>query len=231
MKKDWGFLWKLLLLISLVIGLSWGTWLLGRHFAWGWVDFWSNFISNAGSSVVIGFVLYWIITRPDEQKATKKRRTQALAMLKIEFQTNLKRARQYSNALKTPENDLTPLYPVHFTRGAWNALRESGFLTQLEDMELVYELLRVNEVITVANSSLSSVRSSKAGKTVKTKLNHYAKKAVRECAQIEMYIVPILAKLEKLDLPEIILPDGTADNNASDEVDVGEEGEENLYRD
>ena len=176
MKRIWGLLWKSLLVIALLVGLSWVTWRLGHYFAWDWSDFWSNFISNAGSSAVIAFVLYWIITRPDEKKAASKRRAQALAMLKIEFQTDLQRARQYGDGLKTPGSDLTSLYPLRFTRGAWNALRESGFLPQLEDVEFVYELLRLNEVITVANSSLSSVRKAKAGRNMKTKLNYYAKR-------------------------------------------------------
>lgn len=221
------FLCVFLLIIALSAGLSWGIWLLGQHFAWDWSEFWSNFISNAGSTAVIGFVLYWIITRPDEKKAAKQRRDQALSMLKIEFKTNLLRAKQYNEGLKVPKNDLTYLYPLRFTRGAWNALRESGFLPQFEDMGLVYELLRVNEVITVANSSLSSVRSAIAGKNMKTKLNHYAKKAVKECAQIEVYLVPILAKLDVMRLPEIVLPVEAADENIPDEDINDGDGETN----
>jgi hypothetical protein len=222
MKKFWDLIWKLVLVILLLVVISWGTMLIGQHFVWDWGGFWSNFISNAGSSAIIGFVLYWVITRPDAKKATNLRRAQALSMLKIEFKTNLQRAKQYGEALKTPEDDLTPFYPLRLTRGAWNALKESGFLPQLEDVGFVYELLRLNEVIVVANKSLSLVRSAKAGKNTKTKLVRYSKKAVKECAQIEVYLGPILAKLEKMNLPEIMLPEEVEDDSNPDEDDASD---------
>jgi hypothetical protein len=223
-KIFWNYLWKLSLVIFLLVGISWGTTLIGQHFNWDWGGFWSNFISNAGSSAVIGFVLYWIITRPDEKKVAQKRRVQALAMLKTEFQTDLARAKQYREALKTPQKDLTRLYPLRFMRGAWNALRESSFLPQIEDIGLIYELLRVNEVITVANSSLSTVRKLQGGKNTKTKLNKYAQKAVKECTQIEAYLTPILAKLDDMKLPEVKLTDVETDADISDDDDIVEDG-------
>ncbi|MHC1685980.1 MAG: hypothetical protein AB6733_24120, partial [Clostridiaceae bacterium] len=220
MKKFWSVFWELFLILGLLVGVSCAIWRLGQYFSWDWGGFWSNFISNAGSSAVIGFVLYWIITRPDEKKAANQRRAQALSMLKIEFSTNLTRAKRYREALKTPENDLTPIYPLRFTRGAWNALRESGFLLQFDDVGFVYELLRLNEIIVVANRSLSSVRSAKVEKNAEAKLTRSSKKAVKECAQIESYLDPILAKLEKMKLPKITLPVDVDDDN-DNEPDEG----------
>lgn len=200
--------------IALAIGL---VWLVGIWFEWSWGDFWSNFISNAASSAVIGFVLYWIITRPDEKKAKEERKNQALAMLKIEFEINVERARLYGNALKKPSGDFAPLYPLRFTRGAWNALKESGFLPQLEDVKFIYELLRANEIITVASNSLLKVRNAKA-ENQKAKLNIFAKKAVKECSQIELLLLPILKKLDAMNLPEVNLPK-MPDSDADDEAD------------
>ncbi len=220
MKRSIGYLLKFstwLFVLVLLIGICWGTWRLGQHFAWDWGDFWSNFISNAGSSAVIGLVVYWIITRPDEKKVVDQRRAQALSMLKIEFRVNLERVGQYGEALKTPEQDLTPFYPLRLTRGAWNALKESGFLPQLENVGFVYELLRLNEVVVVTNKTLSMVRSAKVGKNTKSKLTRYSKKAVKECAQIEAYLVPILAKLEAMKLPEIALPEDINDDSEPEE--------------
>jgi len=217
MKKGLVFLCKLLWLIAILIGLCLGTWYLGQYYGWDWGGFWSNFISNAGSSAVIGFVLYWIITRPDEKKATNQRRAQALSMLKIEFSTNLERAKRYRQALKNPENDLTPIYPLRFTRGAWNALKEAGFLPQVEDVSFVYELLRFNELLVVANKTLASIRSAKAGKNTKDKLVLYSKKAIRECDQMIEYLDPILKKLNKMNLPEVVLPKDVEDDQEPDE--------------
>jgi len=207
---------KWLLGFAIILGVGWITWLVGVLFKWSWGDFWSNLISNAASTAVIGFVLYWIITRPDEKKTRQERKKQALAMLKIEFETNLERARLYGTALKKTSGDFSALYPLRFTRGAWNALKESGFLPQFEDVEFVYELLRVNEMITVANNSLLKVRNAKADNQ-KTKLNIYAKKAVRECSQIETLLVPILEKLETMNLPEVRLPEMPDADSENDE--------------
>ena len=217
MKKQSDPLLKWFIGIVIIVGLGWLIWQIGVHFKWSWSDFWSNFISNAGSSAVIGFILYWIITRPDEKKANQKRKNQALAMLKIEFEINRERARLYGNALKKTSGDFSALYPLRFTRGAWNALKESGFLPQLEDVGFVYELLRVNEIITVANNSLLKVRNAKA-ENEKTKLNTYAKKAVKECSQIELLVLPILEKLGSMKLPEVKLPEAP-DTDEDDERD------------
>lgn len=206
MNKNSNTIWKWLIGIAVLAVIGWLTWWIGVGLNWSWADFWSNLISNAASSAVIGFILYWIITRPDEKKARQERKNQALAMLKIEFGINLERARLYGPALIKTSGDFSSLYPLRFTRGAWNALKESGFLPQLEDVGFVYELLRINEIITVANNSLLKVRNAKADKD-KAKLNTYAKKALKECSQIESLALPILKKLESMKLPDVILPE------------------------
>ena len=217
MNKASGFLLKWLTAVAAILAVAWLTWRFGVLLNWSWSDFWSNLISNAASSAVIGFVLYWIITRPDEKKARLDRKNQALAMLKIEFEINLERARAYETALKKPPKDFASLYPLRFTRGAWNALKESGFLPQFEDVEFIYELLRVNEVITVANNSLLKVRNAQADNQ-KTKLTTYAKKAIKEFTQIETLLEPILRKLERMHLPKVRLPE-TVDLDDEDDRD------------
>jgi len=219
---------KFLILILLVVFMAFGVWgvcKLGNLFGWEWgaflFDFTSNFMSSLLSSIIVAFFLYLAITRPDEKRGAEKKRAQALAMLKIEFETNLERAKHYQEALQNPANDLTPYYPLRFTRGAWNALKESGFLPQIEDIGFVYVLLRVNELITVANGSLSSVRRLKTDNR-KIKLNRYAKKAMMECAQIEVYLVQILAKLDEMKLPEVSL-DTAEVNSAISEDDMDDE--------
>lgn len=226
MKKFGKCIWKTLLFAGSLLAASLGAFVIGQYFRWDWGGFWSNFISNAGSSAVIGAFLYWLITRPDEKKAANQRRDQALSMLKIEFQVNLERVKQYGDVLKSPEQDLAPYYPLRLTRGAWNALKESGFLPQFEDVGFVYELLRLNEIIVVANKTLSQVRSAKVGKNTKTKLSRYSKKAVKECAQIEGYLIPILAKLETMKLPVITLPEDVNDDNEPEEDETESVAEE-----
>lgn len=115
MNKLLRFIWIMIKWLAFILGLAvivWVTWLMGQYYAWDWGGFWSNFISNAGSSAVIGVVLYLIITRRDEKNATSERRAKALSMLQLEFRTNLQRVKIYGEALKTPENDLTPLLSI-----------------------------------------------------------------------------------------------------------------------
>ncbi len=217
MNKTSSTVLKWLIGIAVIVAVAWIIWLVGALFKWSWGDFLSNLISNAVSSAIIAFALYWIITRPDEKKARRDRRNQALAMLKTEFEINLERANAYGAALKKPPRDFASLYPLRFTRGAWNALKESGFLPQFENIEFVYELLRVNEIITVANNSLLKVRNAQADNQ-KTKLSTYARKAIKECSQIEALLVPILKKLENMNLPEVRLPE-IPDSDDEDERD------------
>jgi hypothetical protein len=206
MSKISNALWKWLVGIAILIVLGCLTWRIGARLNWSWADFWSNLISNAASTAIIGFVLYWIITRPDDKKAKQERKNQALALLKIEFKKNLGRARIYGCALEKRSNDLSDLYPLRFTRGAWNALKESGFLPQLDDVKLIYDLLSINEIITTANNNLLKVRNALADKD-KKKLKIYAEKAKKECSMIQLLAVPILQKLETMNLPEFILPE------------------------
>ena len=78
--------------------------------------------------------------------------------------------------------------------------RESGFLPEIEDVGLVVELLRVNEIIVIANSSLSTVIQAHVDHN-REKLIRYAYQAHMECAQIEDMLVAIIAKLDKMKLP------------------------------
>jgi hypothetical protein len=178
-----------------------GTWELGNYYQWNWADFWSNLISNGASSAVIGIILYWIITRPDEKKSSDKRRNSALSMLEMEFKTNLERAHIYSSVLANSDAH-TDLYPFRFTRGAWNALKESGFLPQFEDVYFVFDLLHVNENIVLANRSFSKLRRLQIADKEEA-FQHMARKANKECKQIEELINPILSYLDEMDLPEI----------------------------
>lgn len=182
---------------GLLVGL-----LFGGYLGWSWGDFWVNFISNAISGGIIGLLLYVAITRPDEQKARKRRLNQALSMLKTELEINQDRARFYAVWLEDRQASLDTLYPFRFTRGAWNALRESGFLPQLENARLVYMLLRINEVFVVANTSLMKIRNAWAEED-QDKMATFSRKAGRECAQILDLSSPLLEVLAAMNLPAV----------------------------
>lgn len=192
--------------------------LLGGYLGWSWSDFWVNFVSNAVSGGIIGLLLYVAITRPDEQKAKKQRLKLALGMLKSELEINRFRAIHYSVWLKNSQENLENLFPLRFTRGAWNALRESGFLPQVEDTKLVYMLLRINELFVVANNSLIKVRNAWADKD-QEKLKTYAQKAEKECAQIINQSTPMLEILASMKLPTVELVEDAPTQEEEGEVE------------
>lgn len=117
-------------------------------------DFLTNFLANVLSDMLLAIVLYVAITRPRERKIEQERINQTLGLLKSEFEINASRTKAYIQALSRPGGNISTLFPLRYTRGAWNALKESGFLQQLNDVRLVYLLLRVNEASLVANKNL-----------------------------------------------------------------------------
>jgi len=225
LRKKLNFIKKYLLATIIIIIFCFLIWSIGHYFLWSWGNFSSDIISNAVASAIIGYILYWVITRPDEKKANSKRRDQALAILRVELTINFERAELYKKELRNEKLDISSLSPFRFTRGAWNALRESGFLPQLDDISFVYQLLRVNEILVIANSSLSTIRRLKTdGK--ESNLISYIDKAVEECSQIENQLSTILDKLNKMNLPEAIIDNlNNNDIESKTEIVISEENE------
>lgn len=218
MRKILKFIKKYLLPLIIIIFFCFLVWSIGYYFLWSWGNFWSDIISNAVASAIIGYILYWVITRPDEKKANSKRRDQALAILRVELKINFERAELYKKELINEKLDISSLSPFRFTRGAWNALKESGFLPQLDDISFVYQLLRVNEILVIANSSLSTIRRLKTD-SKESNLKSYIDKAVEECSQIENQLSAILDKLNKMNLPEAII-DNLNDNDIESKLEI-----------
>lgn len=116
--------------------------------------FLSDFLANLAADALLAIVVYLIVTQPGEKKKSEQRKRRALGLLKSEALINRDRARSYVSSLVDPTGIQTDLFPLRYTRGAWNSLRESGFLPELEDPELAYYLFRMNELGLVANKNL-----------------------------------------------------------------------------
>lgn len=167
-----------------------------------WVNFWANILADA----LVAIVAYYAFTRPGERKAKQAQLEQALGLLRLELQTNRARAEKYLQALEQAMDgqppDLQELFPLRFTRGAWNALRESGFLPQLYNAKLVYYLLRMNEAALVANKSLRKWHLSYL-KSKKTDRRLLAEAARQDCSHFLGVLLKALAILEQMALPPI----------------------------
>ena len=145
-------------------------------------DWFLSFSAEIVANVVLAIVLYLAITNPREQRRVRKRKSQLLGMLKSEIETNRSRVNTLITLLEPIEDidgkpfleklrlrkftDITEeegqllgqALPRKYTRGVWNALKEDGFITQLEDPLLVFYLLRANEALVVAESSRKALR-------------------------------------------------------------------------
>lgn len=188
------------LLIAYISGILSGL-IFGAYVKLPCDDFWVNFSANALSSLLIGILIFLAINRTDERITKRNRLKKALSMLKLEFTKNQERANQYITGLTSETVEITSLYPLRFTRGAWNALKQSGFLPQIDDTWFVYRALQLNEFIVIANRSLSKVRilsTEKGEKWVSAK-----NKALGDCRNVLENISPILDLLNKMDLPLI----------------------------
>src|SRR3972149_5051292 len=121
------------------------------------IDFWTNFLANISADIIIAIAVFIAITSPSEKREAKERVRQGLGLLEAEMETNAGRAKSYLKILNGKAAGLKTLSPLRYTRGAWNAMKESGFLLQLKDAIMVYHLLRVNEALVVADASLHKV--------------------------------------------------------------------------
>jgi hypothetical protein len=169
-----------------------------------WPDFWTNFFANLSADILIAIAIFIAITRPTEKKEARARVRQALGLLKAEMESNATRARDYNQTLGGKAADLKTLSPLRYTRGAWNALKEGGFLLQLNDAKLVYHLLRVNEALVVADASLHkvliAVRDGKGARTL-------AEVAKRDNQRLLKVLEPLLLILSEMHLPEFLSND------------------------
>jgi hypothetical protein len=164
-------------------------------------EFFVNFSANLAADILIGIAVYLAITQPGEKKAAQKRLEQALGLLKAELEINAARANAYIEKISVYKDDvnLDTLFPFRFTRGAWNALKESGFLPQLNDARLVYHLLQANELTVVANRSLSKYRNALPDDN--ENIVAITEKARRDCQHLLLALKPLISILAKMDLP------------------------------
>jgi len=162
-------------------------------------EFLINFFANLAADALIGIAVYIAITQPSERRAAQERLRQALGLLKAELEINAARANTYIEKISTSKDaSLEELFPLRFTRGAWNALKESGFLPQLNDARLVYYLLQANELTVVANRSLSKYRDAAPDDE---KIGAFAERARQDCQHLLEALTPLISILTKMDLP------------------------------
>jgi len=117
-------------------------------------EFWINFLANISADTLLAIAIYIIVTQPSERQKQKRNRNQSMGLLKAEILVNHHRAKDYIKTLSVLKSDISELFPLRFSRGAWNALKDSGFLASIENPILSYLIFRMNESSLVANKDL-----------------------------------------------------------------------------
>ena len=163
-------------------------------------EFWVNFLANLLADALLAIAVYYAITQPSEKKAKQAQVKQALGLLRMELQTNRLRAEKYIQVLNNRDSDLIALFPLRFTRGAWNAVKESNLLPQLNDARLVYYLLRMNELALVANKNLRRLQLSYLEDTGADRFL-LAETAKRDCENFLEILLQVLPILDRMALP------------------------------
>lgn len=121
-------------------------------------DFLINFLANVLADALLAIALYIIVTQPGERRRNREMIAKSLGLLKAEAQVNFDRAEAYSEALTNATETIVSLFPLRYSRGAWNALKETGFFSSLSDAHLKYYLFRMNEATLVANKNLRKLQ-------------------------------------------------------------------------
>jgi len=150
-------------------------------------------------------------------------------MLKSEMETNLERVKKCIELLEPIEDvDGKPLLekirmkkfsdvttaearalgaamPRKYSRGIWNALKEDGFITQLNDPLLIFYLLRTNEAIVVADASRRSLRNELLKGT--TDIDAPVQRALIDGKNLLAALNVVLPLLAQMNLPVFLAGD------------------------
>lgn len=196
-------------------------------------DFLTNFLANLAADSLLAVALYFIITQPGERKKAQAAVSQALGLIKAEALINVSRSTtiiegldkfilHYRQAGYVGNFDwqvsITTLFPLRYTRGAWNALREGGFLPAINNPHLTYLLFRMNELIVVANNNLRKfelavLEESEADKGL------LAKTAKRDSERVYEALRRVLTALENQSVraPDVTIPVEADESPSQDE--------------
>ena len=171
-----------------------------------WENFFSNFTANILSDALLAIALFFIVTQPGEKKKKDIATEKSLGLLKAEAQVNFNRADAYSKALIKPSDELVTLFPLRYSRGAWNALKETDFFSNLHDPHLIYYLFRMNEATFVANRNLRKLQLALLDKKQKN-LGFLVETAQKESEHVLNVLGNVVQMMDDIKLPEFAIED------------------------
>jgi hypothetical protein len=169
-------------------------------------DFLANFLANILSDALLAIALYIIVTQPGERRRNRELIAKSLGLLKAETQVNFNRAKAYDRALADPSEAIVSLFPLRYSRGAWNALKETGFFSSLSDAHLKYYLFRMNEATFVANKNLRKLQLAYLEKK-EGDLGLLVETAQNESKHVLEVLDNVLQMLHDVEVPDFAVED------------------------
>jgi hypothetical protein len=163
-------------------------------------DFLVNFLANILSDILLAVVLFVIVTQPGEKRKRKEMIAKSLGLLKAEVLVNLNRAKEYARGLDDPDETIVSLFPLRYSRGAWNALKETGVFSELGEAHLKYYLFRMNEATLVANKNLRKLQLAYL-EGREGGLDLLTETARKESRQVLEVLVDVLQMLDRVEVP------------------------------
>ncbi len=181
-------------------------------------EFLISFVANLAADALLAVAVYLIVTQPGEKRKSEQRRRRALGLLKSEAMVNRERARSYISDLVDPKSIQAESFPLRYTRGAWNALRESGFLAEAEDRELAYYLFRMNEFGLIANKNLRRLELAHLENTGGriTSLGELARRNSEHFSQLLTIVLERLEDIEAVTIDDEHSPLGEDESDDED---------------
>jgi len=120
-------------------------------------DFYVGFLGNLGADLIVGVILFILLTNIPEKKKEKENLKIGMGLYFDELIINKKRLgeiQKYLENLNTNEPISTPFSLAH---AAWEMIQEARLLTKVKNTRLVHHIFQLQEKISESNNELKVI--------------------------------------------------------------------------
>jgi hypothetical protein len=172
--------------------------LKGKIMTFAWSDFWVGLCANLIADLVIGIILYFLLTNLPEKRRERENLKNGLSNLKEELILNQdKRIPKLILELKNLPEGLVENPQFMLAHNAWESIKTTGLLPKIKNVKLVHNIFQVEEQINEVNILLHEVQRLVFidTKTMK-KENELPKYTIKVCEKVKEYLEKALPLLE-----------------------------------
>jgi hypothetical protein len=164
-----------------------------------WSEFWIGFYSNLTADLIIGIILYFLLTNLPKKRRDRVNLTMGLANLRDELKINQeKRIPMLIMELKNVPAGVIENHQFMLAQNAWESLKTTGLVSKIKNVKLVHNIFQLEEQINETNILLHAVQRLVflEPKSLK-KGNELPKYTIKACEMVEEYLEKTLPLLEK----------------------------------